>query len=70
MSSENLFEEDFSEELITELEQEYATEIVNTEEEHEEITEEIEPNSVAASAGGEVETNKEGNVIVDYKQFR
>ncbi|XP_065366943.1 DNA polymerase epsilon subunit 4 [Calliphora vicina] len=56
MSSENLFEEDFSEEIITELEQEYVTESLSTE--REEINEEAEHNGPESNST-EVETNKD-----------
>ncbi|KAM7345202.1 DNA polymerase epsilon subunit 4 isoform 2-T3 [Cochliomyia hominivorax] len=55
MSSEDLFEEDFSEELITELEQEYVLETVNTDHEANAETEQ----NLEASSGANVEVNKD-----------
>ncbi|KAM7345200.1 DNA polymerase epsilon subunit 4 isoform 1-T2 [Cochliomyia hominivorax] len=59
MSSEDLFEEDFSEELITELEQEYVLETVNTDHEANAETEQ----NLEASSGANVEVNKDGILI-------
>ncbi|XP_037806087.1 DNA polymerase epsilon subunit 4 [Lucilia sericata] len=70
MSSENLFEEDFSEEIITELEQEYVAESLNADRDE---TNEVDLN-VPESSSAEVESNKNDNKVnpatTDQKLFQ
>ncbi|KAI8123907.1 DNA polymerase epsilon subunit 4 [Lucilia cuprina] len=70
MSSENLFEEDFSEEIITELEQEYVAESLNADRDE---TNEVGLN-VPESSSAEIESNKDDNKInpttTDQKLFQ
>ncbi|XP_023295599.2 DNA polymerase epsilon subunit 4 [Lucilia cuprina] len=70
MSSENLFEEDFSEEIITELEQEYVPESLNAD--RDETNED--GLNVPESSSAEIESNKDDNKInpttTDQKLFQ
>lgn len=65
MSSEDLFEEDFSEEIITELEQEYVNENFNNVEQDEVLEEEGEHNKPEQEATNAVEETPTNNTEND-----